>query len=139
MLINYFVLIIIAIIIIIDDNDILCLLQEEYAILLGCVQTQDHHQFIIIQEFEKIEYNGELVTNEFDCPLLTLTLNVKFVSPLCVDCCVSIVHQCTTCGFTQHTSPQYIERELVSSSAPSLSYKHDWSNKLFTVNIYCMQ
>ena len=37
-------------------------------------------------EFEKIEYNGELVANDFECPLLTLILNVKFASPLCVDC-----------------------------------------------------
>ena len=58
--------------------------------------------------------NGELLTNDFGCPLLTITSNVKCASSVCLDIAVSIVHECTTCQFVELNLPRCIERERVS-------------------------
>ena len=90
------------------------------------------YQLLIIQEFEKIWCNSELLTNDFGCPLLTITSNLKCANPVCLDIAVSIVHECTTCQFVELNPPQCIERERISNTGTrsNLSYIHDWSNKI---------
>ena len=111
--------------------------QEEHAILLACVTTGGR-QLCIVRNFERVECNGEPVMNDLCCPLLTLSPNMRCVSPICVHAAVSIVHECTTCHFVETHPPCLVERELVPSTHTNLTYKHDWSNNFFCVNIYCM-
>ena len=71
------------------------LLQEEYAIFLAF----EEGQLCLVRDFERVECDGEPVTNDICCSLLTLSSNMGCVSPMCVHTAISIVHECTTCHF----------------------------------------
>ena len=82
---------------------------------------------------------GNPITNDFECPLLTLTDTVLLVPPHRVQTSVSIIHQCAdTCTFTGAGIRHRIEREEVHVHCCNLLYKHDWSNNLYCLNIFCM-
>ena len=82
---------------------------------------------------------GNPITNDFECPLLTQTDTVLLVPPHWVQSSVSIIHQCTdTCIFTDSGIRRRIEREEVHVHRQNLLYKHDWSNNLYCLNIFCM-
>ena len=79
------------------------------------------------------------IIDEFDCPLLALTNTVHLVPPNSIHVAVSIMHQCTnTCKFVETAITRRIEREQVDVHNHSLVFKHDWSNDLYCLNIFCM-
>ena len=50
---------------------------------------------------------------------------------------VSIVHDCSnTCVFQESASVQTMERERVVCN--QLEYHHDWTNRLYCFNVYCI-
>ena len=118
--------------------NILHSLQQQYALLLACV-AQDRQWYCVIRPLEMMTALGNPITNDFECPLLTLTDTVLLVPPHRVQTSVSIVHQCTdTCTFTDTGIRRRIEREEVHIRSCNLLYKHDWSNNLYCLNIFCM-
>ena len=81
------------------------------------------------------------ITDDFECPLLSLTNTVYLVpaNSIRIQVAVSIMHQCTnTCKFTETAVNRTIEREQVNVDNRSLVFKHDWSNDLYCLNIFCM-
>ena len=98
-----------------------------YGELLLCGE-RDSSPFCIIREFHDLA-----VANEYDCPLLTFSHDLRIIQPNTVTTAVSICHECTdSCVFIDHHGPYMIERDTVCRI-----YKHDWSNQLFSLNIYC--
>ena len=75
----------------------------------------------MVRKFERIlTTDGTALTNEFDCPLLTLTSDVYCITPSLVCRPVSIVHECgTSCHFLNG------------------KFIHDYSNFMFCFNIFC--
>ena len=80
---------------------------------------------------------GILVTNEFDCPLLSLTILFRCIPSHSVMQTVSIVHEYTpSCVFKHNNTTTQVERETVVSQ--KLLFVHDYSNNIFSFNVYCM-
>lgn len=81
---------------------------------------------------------GEEITNEIDCPLLSLSNVVFATRSSFVMKAVSVVHECTdTCQFKNKEVPRNIEREPVSTSRTE--FEHDFiGNSMYCLNIYCM-
>ena len=80
---------------------------------------------------------GQAILNEYDCPLLSITNLLMCISSHCVSHAVSVVHECThTCTFVPSSGNKKIEHERVELSLPS--FKHDWSNKMYCHNVYCI-
>ena len=107
----------------------------QYAKPLACVSS-NRNCYVIIKLFERIEFNGEDVMIEYDCPLYTLTDNILCLLSSTVYASVSFIHQCSaSCVFVTTTTGLSAERE--SSSSSHLAFKHDWTNTLYCLNIYC--
>ena len=92
----------------------------------------------IVNPSDRVMVGDEAVHNDLDCPLLILTQNLSFISPTKIECPISVVHECSeTCSFHQSTTfTTYIEREAVNTN--KVIFKHDWSNDVFCLNVYCM-
>ena len=82
-----------------------------------------------------MDLNGEPLTNEYNCPLLSLTSRVFPLSCECVKKAVSIIHECNTCTFVECRSSQRVEREDIE--VDKLTFQHDWTNPFYCLNIYC--
>ena len=109
----------------------------QYAMLLFCI-TFKSRALCFVRLLEQMDFNGEDVLNDYDCPLLTLTSNIVTIPSCKVEASVSIIHQCTSsCTFVLSPVGQIVERENVSN-AGSLTYKHDGTNTLYCLNVYCM-
>ena len=84
-----------------------------------------------------MELNGDAIVKDYDCSLLTLTANITIISSSLVIQSVSIVHECTsTCVFTTLPNIRTVERERIELA--QLIFKHDWTNMLYCLNIYCI-
>ncbi len=80
--------------------------------------------------------NGTRTCNEFDCPLFTLSTIFQCNPSDSISHSVSMLHECTaSCTFKRGVT-ETIERENVQSS--KLVFEHDFSNNLYSFNIYCM-
>ena len=79
-----------------------------------------------------------LLVNAFPMNLIVLFLVLLFCIPAdCVSHAISVVHECTnTCKYVSSSSSQRIEHEDVSIS--QLLYKHDYSNKMYCLNVYIL-
>ncbi len=112
------------------------LYSQEFAILIACVAKEDTW-LCLVRDFERMECDGQPITNDYGCPLLTLTQTIRCVSPQSVASAVSIIHECnSSCSFVQTSRHRRVEREELLSA--SLVYQHDWSNLFFCLNIFCM-
>jgi len=91
----------------------------------------------LIRVFDAAEYQDQAILNEFDCPLLTLSDQVIAVPPSHVMSAVSVCHECTDSCVFKKSGSRRVERETVEATN-RLSYKHDWLNRWFSLNIFCM-
>lgn len=75
--------------------------------------------------------------NEFDCPMYTLSFSVVVVSSSVISSPVSFVHMCQpSCTLTNKRVSIVVERESSSTSKPI--FVHDYTNRTFCFNIFCM-
>ena len=79
---------------------------------------------------------GDPITNEYDCPLLSLTHTIFTARTSEVLQAVSVIHECTgTCQFITKECPRKVEREEVSLSR--IEYVHDFCrNFMYCSNLY---
>ena len=85
--------------------------------------------------------SGQQVTDECDCPLAILTDDIIIVSPLMITQPISVVHACSSsCKIIQSNGRRsMLEREEIEvNKRNQVTYRHDVSNKLYCVNIYCI-
>ena len=96
----------------------LCVQDSLYGELLLC-GVRDSSPFCIIHEFHDLA-----VANEYDCPLLTLSHDLRMIHSNTVTTTVSMCHECTdSCAFVDHNGPYMIERDTVSRTR--FVYRHD--------------
>ena len=76
---------------------------------------------------------GIPITNEYDCPLLSLSHIIFTTKTSEVLKGVSVIHQCTeTCQFIDKECGRNVEREDICLSR--LEYQHDFSGKLYVLS-----
>ena len=92
----------------------------------------------IIRELAEVHAIEEQVFNDTECPLLTLTNSLYNIIPTShIVSSVSIMHECNpSCTFENAYTSIPRERETLHTS--KLIYTHDYSNKLFCLNVYAM-
>jgi len=101
-----------------------------------CISKGQSH-FCLVREMEAMDLNGEPLTNDYNCPLLSLTPRVVSISSDSVKKAVSIIHECnTSCVFVECQSTCRVEREDIEID--KLTFRHDWTNLFYCLNIYCM-
>lgn len=116
----------------------LYILQSQYALLLVCVAKEDCW-CCLVRNMEEIKINDQQLTNEYDCPLLTLSPYITAISPHSILTSLSVVHECTnTCTFIESHATRRVEREVIQENRTSLIFNHDWSNDIYALNIFCM-
>jgi hypothetical protein len=104
-------------------------------LLLACFSDCKHHAtFCLVRVLQPVD-NQEC--NEYDCPILSMSNLIYCIPAKHVYHSVSVVHECTnSCSFVTTSIQKRIEQEDVCVS--QLTFSHDWSNKLFSLNLYCM-
>ena len=114
--------------------------QIDTGVLAACFRVDGENtrsSYCLVQLYEPMDSFGIQVTNEFDCPLLSLTTLFRCISSYSIMQSVSIHHECTpSCVFRHINTSTQIERETVVSQ--KLVFVHDYSNNLYSFNIYCM-
>ena len=108
-------------------------MQKLYGEVLACVQTSaGNNNFCFVRPLELLS-----ISNEYNCPLLLCGYTIKLIRVTYVASAVSVMHECTsTCTFSNQLQPQTIERQSVVHN--SLTFEHDFSNDLFSLNVYCL-
>ena len=111
----------------------------EYGKLVCCF-TNGEQQFCVLQLFERVETcnQSEPLLNPMDCPLLLLLSVFKVIFSEHIISAVSIMHECSSlCTYTQCSTSYTVERESVTTN--TITFKHDFCNKLYCLNVYCLK
>ena len=91
--------------------------------------------YSLVQSLQSMDLFGETVSNEYDCPLYSLSKLIYCIPSKHVCHSVSVVHECTnTCTFVTKLVPKKLEHEDVNIS--SLIFEHNWSNNMYCHNLY---
>jgi len=107
----------------------------QYAMLLFSVASKDT-TLCFVRLLERMDINGEDVINEYECPLFMLTPHIVAIPSSNVQTYVSFIYQCSSsCTFVQSTMGRTVEHETINTR--HLTYKHDWTNTLYCLNVYC--
>ncbi|SMN02232.1 hypothetical protein SPONN_626 [uncultured Candidatus Thioglobus sp.] len=114
-------------------------IKVEYGLLVASVSLQQsREQYCLIQMLEPVCVDNEPITDNLECPLLTLSNNFYAVQPQCIQTSISIVHQCThTCTFIDKSSSLHVEREVVLRTHLFLNMIGA-SNNMYCRNILCI-
>lgn len=114
-------------------------IQVEYGQLKACfTPTSTNNNYCIVQLFEKATDGNQPIVNEQNCPLLLLLKVLKVVPSHSIRSVVSVIHQCgNSCKFEACKYSRKVEREDVQIDG--LILKHDLTNTMFCLNIYCMK
>ena len=106
--------------------------------LVACKPKYRGTAFCLIQAFQPLTTSrGEAVLNDCDCALFELSNKVIAIAATNIKRAVSFVHQCSaTCHFEEGPTPVQIEREPMSQT--KLHFIHDFSNKMYCYNWYCI-
>ena len=91
----------------------------------------------MVRVFELVTVMGEVLLNEFECPLLEKRLRYVTIKSSNIIDLVSIAHECThTCTYATNTIHSTVERE--DTTQQSLTFCHNTLNLYYSLNIYCM-
>ena len=107
--------------------------------LVGCVSASERSsEFCIVRQLEFVEStNTQPILNEAECPLLWLTSKLIAVKPTDILKPISIVHECTSlCSVKEDVVSRRLERELTTQQL--LTFRHNFSNNMFSFNIFCI-
>ena len=74
--------------------------------------------------------------NEMECPLIEESYRFELLPSTRVLGPVSVVHECNSSCSTVTCSQATMERETVDTNYKK--YKHDYTNKFYSINIYSM-
>ena len=112
---------------------------DDIGLLVGCFRDGDA-SYCLVRPLQQMDLHGTAITNEYECPILTLTDLVYCIPSNSIYHSVSVIHECShTCTFNNTSlASRRMEHENVHLSRSQLLYNHDLSNKLYCYNIYCM-
>ena len=98
-----------------------------YGILLNTFKIAAGNAICLIQGFQFVSMNDEILLNNFECPMLQLSKTIFTTPGSNVKRAVSIVHECTdSCSMQEVATIQSIERENISCN--KLEFNHDYTN-----------
>jgi hypothetical protein len=106
--------------------------------MVGCFETE-MATLCVIRHMEPMETPlGGPMLNHYECPLMTRTSIIRFVSSNLVHRSVSVVHECDSgCAIqAEANATAIVERRAVS--VKKTSFLHNWNNDLYCYNIFCM-
>ena len=110
----------------------------KYFVLLACIRSIDHsEEFCLVQHLEEQRTaDGVQLHDQFDCPLLLLTPDVYLVNPKTVVSSISVAHVCDSgCTLKSCSVEHFVETESVNKH--ELVFCHNFSNNLYSYNVYC--
>ena len=101
-------------------------------------RVTDKAKFCVVQHFNAMKANNQLILTDKDCPLLLLSKNFMAIHSSKVLIPVSLIHECdSNCSLKRQRKRRVAEREEYEVN--SLSLCHDYKrNNMFVVNVYCM-
>ncbi len=109
---------------------------EYYGQLRLCFTTALGQDYCLVQTFDMLD-RGK-ISSEQNCSLLMAMDFLLVVPSASVISSVSMVHECTgERKFSTAPRPTIVEREAVEL-ATGLSYFHDYSNNMYSLNIHSM-
>ena len=109
--------------------------ENDIGYLVGCFHAVQG-SYCIVRPFQYMDVGGEAISNEFDCPIVTVTDLIYCISSVTVCSAISVVHKCTaSCVFNTNMASRRVEHEDIL--LPQLLYQHDLSNK--TTSIACIK
>ena len=94
--------------------------------------------YCVVQLFEPMDSFGIPISNDYDCPLLSLNYFLfRCIPAHCILQSVSQIHECSpTCDLQCVNTSSTVERLFVSSQKHM--FVHDFSINLYSFNVYCM-
>ena len=109
-----------------------------FGALLSCCSTNTHPpiNLCVRQKLAPLtSATDEPCTDQFDCPLLTLTYDLCLTTVSCVIKTMCIVHHCTqACSFFDNVTCSRVERKPVASSKSV--FLHNSCNRTYRYNIF---
>lgn len=92
--------------------------------------------YCIVQKMNRIVSGNNAVMNDMECPLLDESHRFELIPSAGVLGPVSVIHECGSSCRLITQSQSKIEREAVITDYKQ--YKHDFTNTLYSINIYSM-
>ena len=94
--------------------------------------------FCVVRHMEPVlTPEGAPVLNEFECPLMTHTIILRFITSEDVKTSVSLVYQCDLrCKATNTITATTVERHKISVT--KTVFHHNRNNDMYCLNIFCM-
>ena len=83
------------------------------------------------------ERGGIHAKNEFDCPIYKLSFSVTVISSSLISSPVSFVHQCQSSSSLTDKRVSILAKQEHSLSS-KLVFVHNYTNRHFCFNIFCM-
>ena len=103
-----------------------------YGMLLSTFKTAAGNVLCLVQGFQSMS-----LLNEYDCPILELTKAVFSTPGSNIRRAVSVIHECTASYYMQEErTSRNIERESITCNR--LEFKHDYTNTMYSYNVFCM-
>ena len=93
-----------------------------YGILLNTFKTTAGNAICLIQGFQFVSINDEILLNNFECPMLQLSKTIFTTPGSNVKRAVSIVHECTDSCSMQEVAT--IQRENISCNKLEFNHVH---------------
>ena len=114
-------------------------MQGDLGLFVASFSVREGGSYCIVQLFEPMDSFGIPITNDYDCPLLSLTYLFHCIPAHCILQSVSLIHECSpTCNLQCINTSSTVERLSVSSQKHTCMFVHDFSNNLYSFNVYCM-
>ena len=107
-----------------------------YGILLGTLKTAADN-VLCLEGFQFKSLDDQVLLNDYEYPILELTKAVFSTPESNIRRAVSVVHECTaSCHMQEEWTSRNIERENIICNR--LEFKHDYTNTMYSYNVYCM-
>ena len=112
-------------------------MQGDFGLFVASFSVREGGSYCIVQLFERMDSFGIPITNDYDCPLLSLTNLFHCIPAHYVFQSISVIHECTsTCNLQCVYTSSTVERLSIPSQKHM--FVHDFSNNLYSFNVYCM-
>ena len=90
----------------------------------------------LFKKMDRILSGANAVVNDMECPLLDKSHRFEVIPSIGVLGPVSVIHECGSSCQMSTQSDTKIEREVVTTHYKQ--YKHDFTNTLYSINMYSM-
>ena len=101
-------------------------MQGDFGLFVASFSVREAGSYCVVQLFEPMDSFGIPITNDYDCPLLSLTYLFRCIPAHCILQSIFLIHECSpTCVNTSST----VDRLSVSSQKHV--FVHDFIKIIF--------